>query len=344
MSQAGRAVAAPGIAAVVLAAGAGKRMQDESRAKVCHEVAPGVTAISFLLGELAKAGVNLVSVVVGVRAEEVRAEVAPRFPSAIFAHQAEQLGTGHATRCGAQPLLAAGAAETLLVAMGDKMTTARVLRRLIRRHREAGADLTFAASPCAGRGEQGRVVVDEDARPLAIVETPDLVAARAWGALEAALGERDPLPSGRVTEILEAALPASGKVPPVLRGLLEAASVEATLSSRRARELAPGARATVALPGRDADPDWVEEHAPLVNEALYAFSPRGLRFALERMSPDNAQGEIYLPDAVAELRARPEEFTVAVCEVDPSEIATFNTREQLEEVRASVARWMGEGG
>lgn len=343
MSQDGSA-AASGLAAVVLAAGAGKRMQDEGRAKVCHEVAPGVTAISFLLGELAKAGVDLVSVVVGVRAEQVRAEVAPRFPSAIFAHQAEQLGTGHAARCGAQPLLAAGAAETILVAMGDKMTTAAVLRRLIRQHQQARADLTFAASPCAGRGEQGRVVVAEDGRPLAIIETPDLVAARAWEALQAALAEQDPLPSRRVADILEAALPASGKVPPVLRALLQATDLEATLSSQRARELAPDARATLALPGRECPPDWVEQHAPLANEALYAFSARGLRFVLERLSPDNAQGEIYLPDAVAELSARPDQFTVALCEVDPSEIATFNTREQLEEVRAFVARWMAEGG
>ncbi len=318
-------------------------MTDRSRAKVCHEVAPGRSAISFVLDQLAAAGVEVMSVVVGARAEEVKAEVTARRPGTLFAFQPQQLGTGHATWCGAEPLLAAGAMKTFLVAMGDKMMTRGVAAKLLQRHFEASADLTFAASLCSSDNEQGRVVLDDEGRPLGIVEVADLVAVRAWRALEAAYVEQDPLPSWRVWEIVEAVLPASRKVPPVLKPLLAAAGEAPELTLRRTRELAPQARSTVALGKAHVDPDWIESRAPLVNEALYVFSREALRCALGCLAPDNAQGEVYLTDAVALLRSRPEGFRLQVCEVGPDELASFNTQEELEAVRTRVASWLVAG-
>jgi bifunctional N-acetylglucosamine-1-phosphate-uridyltransferase/glucosamine-1-phosphate-acetyltransferase GlmU-like protein len=334
----------PVVAAIVLAAGEGKRMADPTRAKVCHEVAPGKTAISFLMEELRKAGVDVIAVVVGVRAEQVMQEVAPRYPGTIFAYQPEQLGTGHATWCGARPLLEVSNVSTFLVTMGDKMTTARVIRRLIQRRQAAGADLVFAVSRCTGENEQGRVVIDEDGRPLGIVEVPDLVTARIWAGLEDLFSKQNPLPCARLMQLMDEGLPPSGKVPKVLRALREEAEQRTAISWVEARELASEARRMVVIGSREVGPGWVEKHSPFANEAVYVFSRRALTSVLDRLSPNNAQGEVYLTDAVAYLSGRPQKFRVEVCEIGQDEIASFNTPKELERVRASVASWLAGDG
>ncbi|MCD6352114.1 MAG: NTP transferase domain-containing protein, partial [Armatimonadetes bacterium] len=332
------------VAAVVLAAGKGTRMGDAGRAKVCHEVAPGRTAIGFLIEQLRRAGVGLVCVVVGARAEQVMQDVADSAPEVLFAYQRELLGTGHAAWCGARALVAAGAAETFLIAMGDKMTTAAVVRGLLEQHRHEEADLTFAVSPRVGESEQGRVVVGEEGRVLGIVEVPDLVAARAWREIERAFDARASLPAAEVGAILRAALPPSGKVPKIMRELLDAAARGGNFTLAEARALAPAARATVTLAGAELDPDWVEAQAPWVNEALYAFSARALERFFASLSFDTAQGEGYLPDAVAVLASAPEGFVVRAYEVPAGALMGFNTPAELDQVRESVQQWLGRQG
>ena len=79
--------------AVVLAAGRGTRMKSDLP-KVLFP-ALGRPMLNWVLDSLAKAGINKSIVVVGYRADSVKEELASR-DNVAFAHQEEQLGTGHA--------------------------------------------------------------------------------------------------------------------------------------------------------------------------------------------------------------------------------------------------------
>ena len=84
---------APAAMAIVLAAGKGTRMKSELP-KVLVPVA-GRPMVRYVIDALRAAGVDRIVVVVGYRADLVRAELAD-LPGIEFADQTEQLGTGHA--------------------------------------------------------------------------------------------------------------------------------------------------------------------------------------------------------------------------------------------------------
>jgi bifunctional N-acetylglucosamine-1-phosphate-uridyltransferase/glucosamine-1-phosphate-acetyltransferase GlmU-like protein len=323
------------VAAIVLAAGEGTRMGTPGIAKVCHEVAPGVPAIRYLLDQLSSAGVAEFAVVTGAHADQVEAALASTL-AVTFAFQPERRGTGDATLLGARAL-ARRHLSAIVVAMGDKVTTAAVVRRLLDAHFSAGAALTLAVSPHRPDNEQGRVVVADDGSVLGIVEVPDLVAARAMVEIRRLFSGAHAVHPSVLREVIAHFLPPSGKVPKVLRRLWDAAHEEETLAFDRLADLSPGASPTLHLPGHDLAPDWVAAHTPFVNEAFYVFSPPALDLALAGLDAGNAQGELYLTDAVALLRARG--LLVQVVPLAVGEVVGFNTPEELAAVRAAVAGW-----
>jgi bifunctional UDP-N-acetylglucosamine pyrophosphorylase/glucosamine-1-phosphate N-acetyltransferase len=65
-----------------------------------------------------------------------------------------------------------------------------------------------------------------------------------------------------------------------------------------------------------------------VNSSIYVFALPGLWTALERLEPHNAQGELYLTDAVRHL-VRAGEHAAAYCAPDPREVEGVNTRVEL---------------
>src|SRR3954451_13930324 len=81
---------------VVLAAGEGKRMKSATP-KVLHPLL-GRTLLGHVLRAAEPAGAEQTIVVVGHRAEQVRAHLAEIAPAAVAVLQAEQNGTGHAVR------------------------------------------------------------------------------------------------------------------------------------------------------------------------------------------------------------------------------------------------------
>ena len=90
---------------------------------------------------------------------------------------------------------------------------------------------------------------------------------------------------------------------------------------RRARRRDQGRRAT-----RRAEQLAIRE----VNAGVYAFDGAALKDALERLTPDNAQGELYLPDV-----ARARSTRVAAHAVDdPTLLLGVNDRADLARVRA----------
>jgi len=65
-----------------------------------------------------------------------------------------------------------------------------------------------------------------------------------------------------------------------------------------------------------------------VNSSIYVFAATALWPALERLRPDNAQGELYLTDTVRDLVERGERVAVHKAE-DPVEVEGVNTRVEL---------------
>ena len=155
----------PDTAAVVLAAGMGKRMNSDL-AKVLHPVA-GEPLLGHVLGCLEDLGVGRVLVVIGHQRERVRAAFA--HAEVEWVVQAEQRGTGHAI------LMAGPALEdfegTLLVVCGDTpLLRAATLHGLLEQHAATGAAVTVLSTRVPDPSGYGRIVRDAADGIAAIVE------------------------------------------------------------------------------------------------------------------------------------------------------------------------------
>jgi bifunctional UDP-N-acetylglucosamine pyrophosphorylase/glucosamine-1-phosphate N-acetyltransferase len=96
-----------------------------------------------------------------------------------------------------------------------------------------------------------------------------------------------------------------------------------------------------------ADANEAEQEITEINPSIYCFRRTYLAPALRRLSPENAQGEYYLTDAIEVLR-RTGHLVVAVAADDPTETLGVNDRAQLaaaeDLLRARINdRWMREG-
>jgi bifunctional UDP-N-acetylglucosamine pyrophosphorylase/glucosamine-1-phosphate N-acetyltransferase len=81
----------------------------------------------------------------------------------------------------------------------------------------------------------------------------------------------------------------------------------------------------------DASPEELALHE--VNAGVYAFDAAALRTALGRLRADNAQGEFYLPDVLALLRAGGAAVATHAVD-DPTLLLGVNDRVELARVRA----------
>lgn len=160
----------PETAAVVLAAGMGKRMKSDL-AKVLHPMA-GHPLLWHVLATLDDLGVARKVVVIGHQRERVQAAFAGR-SDLEWAIQAEQRGTGHACMM-AEPNLH-GFAGTLLVVCGDTpLLTAPTLHALLETHEASGASVTVLSMRLPDPKGYGRIVRTADGQGIdRIVEEKD---------------------------------------------------------------------------------------------------------------------------------------------------------------------------
>jgi bifunctional UDP-N-acetylglucosamine pyrophosphorylase/glucosamine-1-phosphate N-acetyltransferase len=91
---------------------------------------------------------------------------------------------------------------------------------------------------------------------------------------------------------------------------------------------------------RDATPE--QRAIDEVNSGIYVFRYPALVTVLAKLTAHNAQGEYYLTDTVAMLRAESRRAAV-VCAADHRELLGINTIEQLAEAE-SLFGVMGPGG
>ena len=164
----------PDTAALVLAAGMGKRMNSDL-AKVLHPMA-GHPLLWHVLATLDDLGVARKVVVIGHQRERVLEAFAGR-ADLEWAVQAEQRGTGHACMV-AEPSLD-GFDGTLLVVCGDTpLLTPGTLHALLETHASSGASVTVLSMRLPDPKGYGRIVRTADGTGIErIVEEKDAAAA-----------------------------------------------------------------------------------------------------------------------------------------------------------------------
>ncbi len=142
-------------AVVVLAAGASTRMKS-TRSKLLHEVC-GRSLISYAVTAASALEPEHLVVVVGHQREQVAEHVHEIAPWAIQAVQEEQLGTGHAVRCGLDSL--PELTGDVVVTYGDvPLLTGETLAGLVAEHHAAGNAVTVLTAIVETPTGYGRIV------------------------------------------------------------------------------------------------------------------------------------------------------------------------------------------
>lgn len=154
-------------AAVILAAGKGKRMHS-SRPKVLHELA-GKPLVQYVAEAALAAGLAPVVVVIGHGGEEVQGALGEGF---LYAWQKEQLGTGHAVMQAMEVL--PPEVEQVVVLAGDvPLLTATTVQGLVEEFTKAQAKGAVLTAWLADPSGYGRVVRQGDRLVARIVEHGD---------------------------------------------------------------------------------------------------------------------------------------------------------------------------
>jgi bifunctional UDP-N-acetylglucosamine pyrophosphorylase/glucosamine-1-phosphate N-acetyltransferase len=155
--------------AIVLAAGKGTRMKSELP-KVLVPVA-GRPMVRYVVDALQAAGVQRIVVVVGYRADLVRAELAT-VPGVEFADQTEQLGTGHAVMM-CRPQLAEHAGPVIIVAGDSPMLQATSVAAVLAEFNRRDAACLLGTVERPDPTGYGRIVRDRDGKFTGIIEEKD---------------------------------------------------------------------------------------------------------------------------------------------------------------------------
>ncbi|KKW42616.1 MAG: Bifunctional protein GlmU [Candidatus Magasanikbacteria bacterium GW2011_GWA2_56_11] len=163
------------VAAVILAAGLGKRMNSH-KLKVMHELL-GQPLIEYVVSSVESARLDSTPVAVVCNDDlSVQEYLGSR---ARYAVQAERLGTGHAVLM-AEPLLR-GQFDHIVALYGDMpFVTANSIKQLIKKHLERGNTITLMTATVpdyldwrSGLYEYGRIVRGVDGHINRIVEKKD---------------------------------------------------------------------------------------------------------------------------------------------------------------------------
>lgn len=161
------------IAAIILAAGKGKRMQLDKANKVTSQLAdkPMIAHIVDFMGKLA---IKTIAVVVGFQKQSVMDAL--KGETILFIEQKEQLGTGHAVACAVEEL-PKGVTDVLVVYGDDAVLYAQknvaIIKQLFAVHNRTHDAMTFLTIEQENPFGLGRIVRDTKGKILAIVEEKD---------------------------------------------------------------------------------------------------------------------------------------------------------------------------
>lgn len=289
-------------AAILLCAGKGTRMRDDSRNKVCFDCA-GKPVVKRIIENMRAGGVSRFVVVVGHLAESVMSALDGE-SGIVYAYQKEQKGTGHAARCGLEVLHDIGYSGPVIVSMGDKIVASDVVSSLLKRAGRAKAVL--GVQPAAANPRGGHVMI-ADGKVYGIIEFADIAL------------------------MSLAAVPARDR-PDKLRRL-GVSDVKARKILERTALSEPSGEKVLA--GRVFSVREALE-TPYVNTALYCFDSAAVMSALETCAGDNAQGEIYLTDVIERFAETGDVEHYEVTSGD--DLLTFSTRGELRTMSRKFLR------
>lgn len=154
------------IYSIILAAGEGKRMKSKT-AKPLQKLC-GKTLVEWVIDEAKKAGSTENVIVIGHKAEDVKAYLGEDIE---YAYQYEQLGTGHAVMQGIKPL--EGKSGTVMVLYGDTpLISSETLKKVFDEHKENNRAATVITAIAENPFGYGRIV-RENGEICRIVEQKD---------------------------------------------------------------------------------------------------------------------------------------------------------------------------
>ena len=159
------------LAALILAAGQGKRMQDPSLAKVLYPIG-GEPMLGHVLRLCQSLQADPIICIIGYGREAVAAFINERFPHVRTAIQEEQLGTGHAVQQ-AERLLRDFAGDVLVLSGDVPLLTRETASRLIEAHRARNSVATVLSVPMPNPTGYGRIVRTPMGSLAKIVEEKD---------------------------------------------------------------------------------------------------------------------------------------------------------------------------
>ncbi|MEK7829390.1 MAG: bifunctional UDP-N-acetylglucosamine diphosphorylase/glucosamine-1-phosphate N-acetyltransferase GlmU, partial [Deltaproteobacteria bacterium] len=172
-----------GIAAIILAAGLGKRMKSDMP-KVLHPVA-GKPMLFYPIEIIKDLGIEKVIVIVGHKAKEVIHALNSEFltPNLVpagfkrgskltYVRQEPQLGTGHAV-LSAEGSLKSFKGDVLILSGDVPLITRETILGLLTLHAKKKAAISFISTVAEDPSGYGRVLRDEDNSVISIVEDKD---------------------------------------------------------------------------------------------------------------------------------------------------------------------------
>lgn len=283
-------------AAIILCAGKGTRMGDDSKNKVCFDCA-GIPTIKRIIANMREAGVERFVIVIGHQAYSVMNTLDGE-DGVIYTYQKEQKGTGHAAMCGLKALKTVGYRGPVILSMGDKIIATHVIRDLLEKSQTAKA--VWGVQPLSANFNGGRVVTVEE-KPYGVIEFAD-----------AALMKLGEVEEKNYADALKQMQLNSKKADKVLKKALGCKPVP-----------------TVTLCGKRFTADEVL-NTKYANAGLYCFDVECATAIIETLGCDNAQGEIYLTDALEKFAERGEADIYVV--PSAQDMLTYSTKLELREI------------
>lgn len=156
------------VAAIILAAGQGKRMKSEMP-KVIHPVA-SVPMIFYPIEVAKSIGIKKIIVVVGHKGDLVKNAVKEK--GILFVNQESQLGTGHAVMC-AESALKDFKGDVLILSGDVPLIAKETLTSLIKMHRRTKGVLSLITTIIDNPSGYGRILRDKNNSIVKIVEHKD---------------------------------------------------------------------------------------------------------------------------------------------------------------------------
>ena len=289
-------------AAIILCAGKGTRMNDDSKNKVCFDCA-GIPTIKRIINNMRQAGVSRFVIVIGHQAYSVM-DCLDGEDGVVYAYQKEQKGTGHAAMCGLRALQTVGYSGPVIISMGDKIVATNVIAGLLEKAENSKA--VWGVQPLSANFNGGRVVTVDD-KPYGVVEFADAALMKLADA-----DEKD------YAEVLKSTKLNAKKADKVLKKALENKPC-----------------GTVTLCGRTFGADEVL-NSKYANAGLYCFDVNEAVKTIENIGSNNAQGEIYLTDALEKFASNND---AEIYEVKSAEdMLTYSTKPELQKISLHFMR------